>query len=153
MPHPSHATPPKDDSEYLERMSKTVFTAGLNWSVVDRKWPNFRKAFSSFSPEKVSKLTSKDIRGLMSNDGIVRNEKKIVATVSNAKEFLAIKKDYGSFKGYLDSMGEDEEKLQADLQRRFEHVGPSTARMFLWSVGHKLTPNAQEKRRMSKNTE
>jgi DNA-3-methyladenine glycosylase I len=136
---------PKDDSEYLERMSKAIFNAGLNWRVVDSKWSNFRRAFSNFSPTKVSRLTEAQVRGMMKDTGIVRNEKKIRATVENAKAVLAIEKEFGSVKGYLDSFGGREKELQAALQERFRHVGPSTARMFLWMVGHPLTPTKEEK--------
>jgi len=151
MPPTWKVTPPKDDAEYFERMSRTLFTAGLNWDVVERKWPNFRKAFAGFSPEKVARMTEKDIKFLMGDAGIVRNEKKIRATISNASEFVALKKQYGSFKEYVSSFGKDETKLQEDLQEKFQHVGGSTARMFLWSVGYELTPTKEEKEWMAKN--
>ena len=151
LPTGLKATRPKDDAEYFERMTKTLFTAGLSWTMVETKWPNFRKAFAAFSPEKVAKMTQKDVKSLMSNDGIVKNERKIKATINNANEFLKLKKEFGSFRGYLDSEGKDEAKLQSDLQERFQHVGPSTARMFLWSVGHELTPTTEEKKWMAQN--
>jgi 3-methyladenine DNA glycosylase Tag len=126
-------------------MSRTLFTAGLNWSVVEKKWPNFRNAFAEFSPEKVSKMTERDVKTLMRDEGIVRNERKIRATIHNAGEFVGLKREFGSFRGYLASFGKDEARLQEDLQEKFEHVGGSTARMFLWSVGYKLTPTSEEK--------
>jgi 3-methyladenine DNA glycosylase Tag len=142
-------TPPKDDAEYFERMTKCIFTAGLNWNVVENKWPNFRKAFDSFSPAAVAKFTGRQVKSLTGDAGIVRNERKIAATVQNAEEFLRLQKEYGSFRGYLGSFGKDERRLQSDLQSRFEHLGPSTARMFLWSSGYELTPNAEEKKWMA----
>jgi DNA-3-methyladenine glycosylase I len=144
MPPGWKVTPPKDDSEYFERMSRALFTAGLNWSMVEKKWPNFRKAFAAFSPEKVSKMTERGVKALMGDEGIVRNERKIRATVHNAAEFVRLKKEFGSFKGYIASFGKDETRLQEDLQEKFKHVGGSTARMFLWSVGYKLTPTREE---------
>ena len=117
-------SPPKGDDEYFDRLSKTIFTAGLNWSMVEKKWPNFRRAFHGFSPT---------------------NEKKIRATVNNAKTILSLQKEYGSVKGYIESFGKDESELQNDVQKKFEHVGPSTARMFLWSSGCDLTPTKEEK--------
>jgi len=152
MPPGRKVTPPKDDSEYFERMSRTLFTAGLNWSTVEKKWPNFRKAFAAFSPEKVSKMTERDVKSLMGDEGIVRNERKIKATVHNAAEFVRLKKEFGSFKGYIESFGRDEVRLQEDLQEKFEHVGGSTARMFLWSVGYKLTPTSEEQEWLAKST-
>jgi DNA-3-methyladenine glycosylase I len=139
------ATPPRDDSDYLDRMSKAIFTAGLNWKMVENKWPAFRKAFSGFSPAKVAKFTEKDVKALMENQGIVRNEKKIRATVENARTMLAIEKEFGSVKGYIDSYRGGEVSLQRELQERFKHVGPSTARMFLWMVSYPLTATKEEK--------
>ena len=150
MPHMKVASP-KDDAEYFERLSKTLFTSGLSWTMVENKWPGFRKAFASFAPEKVAKMTEKDVKSLMGNQAIVRNERKIRATVDNANAVLDVEKQFGSFRAYLASFGKDEERLQKDLQGRFKHVGPSTARMFLWSAGHNLTPTAEEKKWMAKN--
>jgi len=152
MPPGWKVTPPNDDSEYFERMSGVLFSAGLNWSMVEKKWPNFRKAFAAFSPEKVSKMTERDVKSLMSDDGIVRNKRKIRATVHNAAEFVRLKKEFGSFKEYIASFGKDEARLQEDLQEKFKHVGGSTARMFLWSVGYKLTPTSEEKEWLAKSS-
>ena len=138
-------TPPKSDSDYFDRMSKAIFTAGLNWRMVENKWPNFHKAFAGFSPAKVAKLSEKEIRALMNDRGIVRNEKKIRATVQNAKTIIELQKEHGSFRAWIDSFGKQEVKLQEELQEKFRHVGPSTARMFLWSVGYPLTPTKEEK--------
>lgn len=141
--------PPKNDDEYFERLTKTVFTAGLNWTVVENKWPDFQKAFADFSIPKVAKFGEKNIKTLMANTGIVRNEKKIKATIHNAGEFMKLQKEYGSVKKYIDSYGKDEDGLQANVQTRFQHVGPMTARTFLWSSGCPLTPNKEEKKWMA----
>lgn len=138
--------PPKNDDEYFERMTRTVFTAGLNWQMIDKKWPNFQKAFGDFSIPKVAKFTAKDTKRLLADASIVRNEKKILATVHNAGEFLKLEKEFGSFQKYLDSFGSDEERMQEAVAERFQHVGPSTARMFLWSSGCELTPTKEEKK-------
>jgi len=130
-------------------MTKTVFTAGLNWKVVENKWPNFQKAFAGFSIPKVAGFTDKDTKRLMADAGIVRNEKKIQATVHNAGEFLKLEKDYGSFQKYLTTFGKDEDRMLEAVQERFQHVGPSTARTFLWASGCELTPTREEKKWMS----
>ncbi len=127
-------------------MSRSIFTAGLNWNMIEKKWPNFDKAFAGFSPVRVARLSERDVKRLMQNDGIVRNERKIRATVHNAGQFLMLEKEFGSFRKYLDSFGKEEGRLQEDLQEKFRHLGPSTARMFLWSVGYPLTPNREEKK-------
>jgi len=130
-------------------MTKTVFTAGLNWKVVDNKWPNFQKAFAGFSIPKVAGFTDKDTKRLMADAGIVRNEKKIQATVHNAGEFLKLEKDFDSFQKYLTTFGKDEDRMLEAVQERFQHVGPSTARTFLWASGCELTPTREEKKWMS----
>lgn len=142
-------TPPGNDGEYFERMTKSVFTAGLNWTVIEKKWPGFRKAFADFSPDRVARFSAKNVSALMRDAGIVRNERKIKATVHNASQVVKLQKDIGSFRKYLDSFGKDEERLLGDLQERFQHLGVSTARTFLWSVGYPLTPNQEEKKWMA----
>jgi len=140
---------PRDDAEYFERLTKFIFSAGLNWSMIEKKWPNFRAAFAEFSPGKVAKFSPKEVKGLMNDTRIVRNEKKITATVHNAAEFVKLQKEFGSFQGYVDAFGKDDERLMTDVQERFRHLGHSTARMFLWSAGCKLTPTAEEKKWMA----
>jgi len=143
------ATPPKDDRGYFERMTTHLFSAGLNWQVVENKKAAFKRAFADFSPDKVTKFTERDVKRLMRDAGIVRNQKKIRATIHNAAQFQQIKKDYGSFRRYLASFGRREKELQADIQERFHHMGAATTRMFLWSVGYPLTPTAEEKKWMA----
>jgi 3-methyladenine DNA glycosylase Tag len=147
------AVAPKNDQGYFDLMSRAIFTAGLNWRMVENKWPHFQKAFRGFSPEKVAKLSERDISALMQDSGIVRNEKKIRATVENAKTILDLAKEYGSLKGYIDGFGKREGKLLEDLQYKFKHMGPATARVFLWTVGYPLTPTKEEKQWMKGHPE
>jgi DNA-3-methyladenine glycosylase I len=133
------ATPPKTDSAYLDRMSQVIFSAGLNWRMVEKKWPEFQKSFASFSPVQVAGLSEADIKALMNNPCIIRNERKIRATIQNAKTILNLQREYGSVKGYIDSVGKlGKDRLQKDLQMKFKQMGPSTARMFLVIVGYPL---------------
>ena len=71
--------------------------AGLSWLTVLRKRENYRKAYDDFDPEKVARYDEKKIAELLSNEGIIRNQLKIRASVSNARLFLEIQKEYGSF--------------------------------------------------------
>lgn len=146
---PWKATPPKDDRGYFKLLTTHIFSAGLNWHVVENKEAGFEAAFAGFSPEKVSNYTEADVKRLMKDTGIVRNEKKIRATVYNAAQFLEIKKEFGSFGAYLAHFGKKERDLQTDLRERFHHVGASTSRMFLWASGYPLTPTAEEKKWMA----
>ena len=142
--------PPGSDEEYFERMTRAVFRAGLNRIVIEKKWPNFRRAFLDFSLKEVSNFSGKDVRSLMEEPGIVRNERKIAATVYNAREILKLQEQFGSFKKYVDSFGSNEKGLQNDLQGRFQQIGASTARMFLWSIGYPLKPNQREQEWMAR---
>jgi len=127
--------PPNDDG-YFEKMTMVVFRSGLNWSVIERKWQDFIKAFDNFSISKVAEYDVPDVDRLMDNTGIVRNYKKIIGTVKNAKEFIAVQKEYGSFSEYLKSLEKNtEEELCNDIRKRFAYVGKSTSMMFLKSVG------------------
>ena len=134
-------------------MSRAIFTAGLNWRMVDKKWPDFRKTFDGFSPAKVSKLSDKDVRALMNDSRIIRNEKKIRATIENARTVLDLEREHGSFGNYIDSFGNKEKLLLEDLPRRFKFIGLSTARMFLYMVGYPLTPTKEEKAWMKTHPE
>jgi 3-methyladenine DNA glycosylase Tag len=143
-------TMPKNDDEYFARMTKALFQAGLNWQMIENKWPNFEKAFAGFSIPKVSKFGDKQITSLMNNEGIVRNEKKIRSTVYNAQQSLVVEKEFGSFKDYFKSFGKDHQKLMEDLQERFRHLGESSSRTFLWMSGVKLEPTEEEKQWIGK---
>lgn len=143
---PFNIKPPMDDDEYFERMCRAIFQGGLNWQMIEKKWPNFRKAFDNFSIEKVAKYGEQDVKKLMNDAGIVRNEKKIRSAIYNAQEFQRIQKEFKSFPRYLGSFRNAEYAIQNDISERFKHIGPSSARMYLWMVGMKLTPNAEEKK-------
>ena len=148
---PWSSKPPRNDNEYFEKMSHAIFQAGLNWKMVDNKWPGFRKAFSDFSIDVVSTYNDNEINSLMKNEKIIRNQKKIQSTIHNAKEFQKIKKEFGSFAKYIDSFKGSENGLSESLQERFKHLGSSSARMYMWMIGLKLKPTAEEKAWLSKH--
>ena len=93
--------PLHNDKRLFEFLILDGAQAGLSWSTVLAKRPAYRKAFDSFDPKKISKYKSSDIRRLMKNSGIVRNRKKIESAVNNAKKFLEVKKEFGTFDAYL----------------------------------------------------
>src|SRR5947199_8240443 len=129
------AVSPKDDHGYLDLMSRAIFSAGLNWRMIEKKWPHFRKAFRDFSPEKVARLSERDIGALMEDSGIVRNEKKIRGTVENAKTILDLAKEHGSAKGCIAGYVKAAAKLLGELQYKFKHKATANSRRFAWSVG------------------
>jgi 3-methyladenine DNA glycosylase Tag len=128
------------DKGYFENLTRIIFQGGLNWRVIDKKWPNFKKAFNDFSIGSVSKLNEDAVERLMNNKGIVRNRAKIVATISNAKEFQTIIRKYGSFQNYLDSLDKSNNYSYVikQLSSRFSRLGPSSAGIFLYSVGENI---------------
>ncbi|MEM2048012.1 MAG: DNA-3-methyladenine glycosylase I [Candidatus Jordarchaeales archaeon] len=131
--------PPSDDA-YFENMTQVIFQAGLSWKMISNKWSNFQKAFANFSVEKVAKFGDKDLKRLSADVGIVRNRPKIEATIYNAKEFAKIKKEWGSFQSYLNSLDKSRNYALVikELGRRFKRLGPSSARIFLYSVGEDI---------------
>lgn len=144
MPQGWKVERPRNDDDYFERMSNAIFQAGLNWKMIQNKWPNFKKAFANFSIEKVSRFGEREVKGLMKDAGIVRNEKKIRSVILNAQGSLKLRKEFGSFSKYMGSFGTDHDRLIDDLRERFRHVGESSARTFLYMSGVKLKPTAEE---------
>ena len=108
--------------------------------MIDKKWPTTKKAFDDFLIEKVSCFTESDINGLIKDEGIVRNRGKILAIIENAKKFQRIKKECGSFQKYLDNVDKSNNyaKVIDNLSSKFKWLGPSSARMYLHSVGEKI---------------
>jgi len=131
---------PSSDEAYFENMTRVIFLAGLSWKMIDQKWPNFKKAFNNFSIAEVAKFDEKDVKRLMSDAGIVRNQAKITAAINNAKQFQNIKKEHGSFQSYLKSLDKSNNYALAikQLGKRFSRLGPSSARVFLYSVGENV---------------
>lgn len=90
-----------DDKKMFEFLTLEAAQAGLSWLIILRKRENFRKAFADFDVEKVAKFDENDIEKLLQNGGIIRNSSKIKAAISNAKLFIEIQKEFGSFCNYL----------------------------------------------------
>jgi len=136
---------PASDDAYFENMSRCVFQAGLSWRLVADKWPNFRKAFDGFKIRKVAGYGSDDIARLSQDADIIRNKPKIVATIENAREFERVAAEAGSFQGWLDGVDKanNYDLVVKRLKARFKRVGPSTAHIFLWSVGEPIEYEAE----------
>jgi DNA-3-methyladenine glycosylase I len=126
---------PAGDREYFEMLTWFVFGAGLNWRIMRSKWPAFAKAFRNFDPAKVAKFGEADIDRLLADAGIVRNGKKIVGTIANAREVQAIAKEHGDMTSWLRSYRGDGDALIKAVRKRFHHIGETTSRMFLTAVG------------------
>src|SRR6478736_1159093 len=92
--------PTHDDRRHFEFLVLEAAQAGLSWSIVLKKREGYRRAFSQFDPQKVARYTSARIDRLIKDPGIVRNRLKIAAAVKNARAFLAVQEEFGSFDVY-----------------------------------------------------
>ena len=93
--------PVHDDRKQFEFLTLESAQAGLSWSTVLRKRENYRRAFAEFDPEKVARFTEKRIEKLLLDPGIIRNRLKVTAAVTNARQFLAVQEEFGSFDEYI----------------------------------------------------
>ncbi len=93
--------PEHDDRKLFEFLVLEGAQAGLSWLTVLKKREAFRKAFDGFDPERVAKYNSKKVRTLLADAGIIRNRAKIAAAIENAKAFLIVQKEFGSFDAYI----------------------------------------------------
>ncbi len=147
--------PVHDDRKLFEMLILEGAQAGLTWLTILKRRENYRKAFDNFIPHKVSKYTAKDISQLLTNAEIIRNKLKIKSAINNAKKFLEIQKEFGSFDKYLWGFVDYKpvinnyknltsvppftslsDKLSKDLQNHgFSFVGSTICYAFLQSVG------------------
>ena len=94
-------SPTHDDTTLFEMLILEGAQAGLSWNTILNKRENYRKAFASFDPAKVALFDENTVRELLQNEGIVRNRLKIRSAIQNAKVFLDIQKEYGSFDAFI----------------------------------------------------
>jgi DNA-3-methyladenine glycosylase I len=143
------------DRRLFEMLILEGAQAGLSWSTILKKRAGYRKAFDGFDPARVARFTAARARRLMSDEGIVRNRAKIAATVENARAFLAVQREHGSFNAYLWRFVEGRpvqnawrrhgecptetdvsRALSRDLLARgFRFVGPTICYAFMQAVG------------------
>ena len=93
--------PVKDDLTFFEFLVLETFQAGLSWITVLRKRKHFRKVFDQFDYQKIANYDSTKIQALLADPGIIRNKLKVNAAVSNAKVFMEVQKEFGSFSTYI----------------------------------------------------
>ncbi len=94
-------TPLHDDRKLFEFLILEGMQAGLSWNLVLNKRENFRRAFRGFDPEKVARFTARDVRRLLGDAGIIRNRLKILGAINNAKRFLEVRREFGTFDRYI----------------------------------------------------
>ena len=147
--------PLHDERKLFEFMILDAFQAGLSWRIVLHKRQGFAKAFANFDPQKVARFGAREVKRLGKDEKIIRNRLKIQATITNAKAFLAVQKEWGSFDKYLWSFVKGKpiinrfrnqndlpartplsDAISDDLKRRgFKFVGTTICYAFMQAAG------------------
>jgi DNA-3-methyladenine glycosylase I len=148
-------TPVHDDRKLFEMLILEGAQAGLSWITVLRKRENYRKAFDRFDAKKIAQYDGRKVRRLLGDEGIIRNRLKIEAAIGNAKAFLAVQKEFGSFDRYIwqftdgrprvnrwknlkqiPATTRDSDAMSSDLKARgFRFVGSTICYAFMQAVG------------------
>ena len=136
---------PENDAGYLEELTKAVFRAGFSWPVVRDKWPNFQQAFDQFDVNRVAAYDERDVERLVDNPGIVRNGRKIEATIHNARVMRELIAEHGSFAAYLRNLdGLTYAQRRKKLTDQFAQLGPTSVFVFLFCVDEEV-PDWEER--------
>jgi DNA-3-methyladenine glycosylase I len=130
---------PKNLAGYLDSMTMRVFEAGMSWDVVEAKWSEIKKAFHGFGPKWVADMSPSQIDQIANDPKVIRNRRKIEATVANARTMLDLNRTHRGFRRYLESFP-DYEALSKDLQRQFHFLGEAGVWNFVWSVDEPVPP-------------
>ena len=125
---------PQSLNDYLEVMTKAVFQSGLSWKVVTNKWPGFQAGFQGFDVAAVATMGESDIDTLASDTAIVRNRRKIAATVHNAQRLIELDDEYDGIQNYLRSHGDFYAVLK-DVRKQFKYMGDTGAYYWLYVLG------------------
>ena len=147
--------PTHDDQLLFEAIVLDGAQAGLSWLTILKKRERYRRAFSGFDPQKVARFDDRRVEQLLGDDGIVRNRLKIRSAIANARAFLAIQEEFGSFDafiwGFVDGKSKqnawrrmnqvpattpDSDAMSAELKRRgFSFVGSTICYAFMQAIG------------------
>ncbi len=147
--------PVHDDCKLFEFLVLDAFQAGVSWSIVLNKREHFRKAFSQFNPRQIAKYDARDVARLRRDAGIIRNRAKIKAAIGNAKCFLQVQKEFGTFDQYIwqftggktkrnrfktmkqiPTRSKESDAMSADLYARgFKFVGSIICYAFMQAAG------------------
>ena len=147
--------PVHDDRLHFEFIVLEGAQAGLSWRTVLHRRPAYREAYDNFDPAKVSKYTDTDVERIMAHPGVIRNRRKIESAIQNARAFLAVQKEYGTFDEYIWGFVGGKQKLNSftsfkempaeteesramskDLKKRgFNFVGPTICYAYMQAAG------------------
>lgn len=134
---------PENDAGYFEKITQAVFQAGFSWQVIRSKWPDFQEAFANFNVGHVAAFTEEDVERLLEDKGIVRNGRKIEATIHNARLCRDLIAQYGSLRAWLHTLDADYYVREKQFCKQFKFMGPMGAFFFFWSVGEDV-PSYEE---------
>jgi DNA-3-methyladenine glycosylase I len=143
--HPEHGPyhdreygfPLAGDAELLERLALEINQAGLSWLTILKKREAFHRAFRGFDPEVVARFGARDRARLLADAAIIRNGLKVDAVIANAKTVLVLRKEYGSFKGWLDAHHPlDKTEWVKLFKKTFRFTGGEIVGEFLMSTGY-----------------
>ena len=147
--------PVHDDRRLFEFLILEGAQAGLSWLTILKKRPNYINAYDNFDPHKVAAYNSRKVKALISNAGIIRNRLKIEASIQNARSYLAVQQEFGSFDKYvwqfvggktlknswqataeIPAQSEASAAMSSDLKKRgFKFVGPTICYAFMQATG------------------
>ena len=129
--------PIEDDHLLFERLVLEINQAGLSWITILKKADNFRRAYDGFDLETVAGYGESERERLLSDAGIIRNKLKVNAAIENARRILELRKEYGSFKGWLDAHHpRTKEEWVKLFKQNFKFVGGEIVNEFLMSTGY-----------------
>lgn len=129
--------PLTDDNELFGRLILEINQAGLSWTTILNKQKAFRKAYHNFNIKKISCYGAKDFNRLMNDAGIIRNRLKINAAIENAKTVIKLKKEFGSFKKWIDyHHPKTKEEWTKIFKNTFKFTGGEIVNEFLMSAGY-----------------
>ena len=124
------------DDRWLAEMTKSVFQAGFVWRVVEKKWPDFERAFKGFDPHAVAYLSDEDVERLVTDPTIIRHHKKILSTRENATFILDLAAEHGSAAEFFATHpSNDYVGLLEALKKRASRMGGTSAQYFLRRMG------------------
>ncbi len=135
--------PIEDDNELFCRLIMEINQAGLSWTTILKKQATFRAAYHNFDIKKVAAFKDVDVQRLLNDAGIIRNRLKVHAAIENAKKILALQKEFGSFKKWLDVQHpKSREEWTKLFKKTFRFTGGEIVNEFLLSTGY--LPGAHE---------
>ena len=138
-------------ADYLNIISRAVFSAGLSWALIDGKWDDFEEAFAGFNPERVAALRDDEIDRLAEDPRLVRSRKKVAATVANAQTLLELEREHGSVGAWLDAFP-SYERAAADVSKRFKYLGKTFGAYYFLYISGAAVPEFPSFEAWSKQT-